>query len=165
MTMTRRPVPSSQSGAFRHEKRAKGNPTSVRGEEEHPDVGTLQQDELCRLVGRNFREARRRANLTQIEVADRIGTHGTYVGTIERGETNITLGMLARLAAVVGVAPGALIADPDPGQQAPVVSAHLVEMLQASIRSLRAIRSSEEASFSTIEAALNVMMKDKHRPG
>ncbi|HEU5295783.1 MAG TPA: helix-turn-helix transcriptional regulator [Burkholderiaceae bacterium] len=49
---------------------------------------------------RAFREAR---GLSQEEFADLCGLHRTYVGSVERGERNVTLSTLEVLASVVGV--------------------------------------------------------------
>lgn len=38
--------------------------------------------------GENLREARKRANLTQKQVAEKSGLHVNYVARIERGEEN-----------------------------------------------------------------------------
>ena len=55
------------------------------------------------VVGRNLRQIRLRLALSQEELADACGLHRTYVGGIERGERNITLATLERLAIALGV--------------------------------------------------------------
>lgn len=52
--------------------------------------------------GRNFREARRRAGLSQKDIERLTGTSQHYVSTIERGLENPTLDVLTRLAEAVG---------------------------------------------------------------
>ncbi len=48
--------------------------------------------------------AYRAANaLSQEEFADLCGLHRTYVGSVERGERNVTLSTLEAIAAVMGV--------------------------------------------------------------
>jgi transcriptional regulator with XRE-family HTH domain len=59
--------------------------------------------------GEKLRQARVRANLTQTEVADRVGLHQAYVSKLERGRVNVTFSLLERVCAVVGVEPGALL--------------------------------------------------------
>lgn len=49
-----------------------------------------------------LREARKRAGLTQRELARRAGTAQSVVARIERGVTSPSLGTLARLAAAAG---------------------------------------------------------------
>lgn len=52
--------------------------------------------------GRNFREARRAAKLSQQEVERLTGIPQHYVSTLERGRENPTLETMARLAEAVG---------------------------------------------------------------
>jgi transcriptional regulator with XRE-family HTH domain len=58
-------------------------------------------DAIC-VVADNVRTRRVAQNLSQEELADRCGLHRTYVGAIERGERNITVGTLFRLAEALG---------------------------------------------------------------
>lgn len=66
--------------------------------------------ELQRTVGRNIRRIRTAGDLSQEDLADRIGHHRTYVGSVERGERNLSLRSLERLAASLGVHPVDLLA-------------------------------------------------------
>ena len=65
------------------------------------------------VVGRNIRTLRRERGLSQEDLADEIGVHRTYMGGVERGERNLTLRSLERLAERLGVSPLSLLADPD----------------------------------------------------
>ena len=65
--------------------------------------------DLQRAVGRNLRIHRRRRNLSQEAFADVLGVHRTYLGGLERGERNLTLQTLERLAAQLGVPPRSLL--------------------------------------------------------
>jgi transcriptional regulator with XRE-family HTH domain len=65
--------------------------------------------ELRKLFGRNVREARHRAGLTQADVGAIIDSDQPYVGAIERGEQNVTLATLTRIAYAVRTDPGALL--------------------------------------------------------
>lgn len=56
-------------------------------------VGDLQK-----VVGRNLRARRQAKELSQEEFADAIGVHRTYLGDVERGERNISLQRLERIA-------------------------------------------------------------------
>jgi transcriptional regulator with XRE-family HTH domain len=61
-------------------------------------VGDLQ-----RIVGRNLRAYRLAKGLSQEVFADALGVHRTYMGGLERGERNLTLQTLERLAEEIGV--------------------------------------------------------------
>lgn len=65
------------------------------------------------VVGRNIRRLRQKRGLSQEDLADEIGVHRTYMGGVERGERNLTLRSLERLAARLGVSPLSLLQDPD----------------------------------------------------
>lgn len=61
-------------------------------------VGVLQ-----RRLGENLRTARRARRLSQEAFADVLGVHRTYMGGLERGERNVTLQTIERLADRLGV--------------------------------------------------------------
>jgi len=65
------------------------------------------------VVGRNIRRLRLARGLSQEDLADEIGVHRTYMGGVERGERNLTLRSLERLAERLGVSPLSLLDDPD----------------------------------------------------
>ena len=48
--------------------------------------------------GRTVRARRAKAGYSQESFADAIGVHRTYMGTLERGDGNPTLDMIARIA-------------------------------------------------------------------
>ncbi len=53
--------------------------------------------------GRRVRSAREALGLTQEALAERIGSHRTFPGTIERGEVSPTLSSIVRFAAALDV--------------------------------------------------------------
>ena len=62
-----------------------------------------------RAFGDRLRELRRQhLNVSQDEFALRSGLHRTYVGAVERGEVNVSLINVLRIAETLGVAPAAL---------------------------------------------------------
>jgi len=61
--------------------------------------------DLQRQLGSNLRAHRLANGLSQEELADAIGVHRTYVGGLERGERNVTLQTVERLAERLGVRP------------------------------------------------------------
>jgi transcriptional regulator with XRE-family HTH domain len=60
---------------------------------------------------RAFREAN---DLSQEEFADMCGLHRTYVGSVERGERNVTLSTLEVFASVIGVSVPQLLSGKPP---------------------------------------------------
>jgi transcriptional regulator with XRE-family HTH domain len=66
-------------------------------------MGMLQK------VGRNIRFLRESKELSQEELANIAGLHRSYIGHVERGEGNVTLSNLCRIAAALQVHPGALL--------------------------------------------------------
>jgi HTH-type transcriptional regulator/antitoxin HipB len=53
-------------------------------------------------VGRAIRELRKRAGLTQEQVAERMGTSGTYLSRLEAGQRDVRLSTLLRLLEGIG---------------------------------------------------------------
>jgi transcriptional regulator with XRE-family HTH domain len=64
-------------------------------------------------VGRRIRELRMEAGLTQEELAERADLHPTYLGGVERGERNVSLNNLSKVAAALHVPLRSLVAFQD----------------------------------------------------
>ena len=60
-------------------------------------------------LGENLRAYRRVHGLTQEELAESLGSHRTYIGSIERGERNLSLAAIQRLAHDLHLTPLALL--------------------------------------------------------
>ncbi len=54
-------------------------------------------------VGRSIRAARRKTDLTQVEVAEKAGIHVSYYSRIERGEENPSVETLKNIAKALKV--------------------------------------------------------------
>lgn len=60
-------------------------------------------------LGETVRRLREHEGISQEELADRCGLHRTYVGSVERGERNVSLANIVRLAKALNVAPSSLL--------------------------------------------------------
>ncbi|MFC5265886.1 helix-turn-helix domain-containing protein [Kribbella qitaiheensis] len=65
--------------------------------------------DLQRTVGRNLRRYRLQHGLSQEAMARVLDVHRTYMGGVERGERNLTLNTVERIAAAIDVDPLALL--------------------------------------------------------
>lgn len=61
--------------------------------------------------GRAVRRLRTQQGYSQESFADEIGVHRTFMGSVERGETNISLDNVARIAKGLGVTLAELFAE------------------------------------------------------
>ena len=69
---------------------------------EFGNVGTAARDEFDReteafCLAQTLKEERKRAGLTQEELADKIGTKKTYISRLENGKADIQLSTLFRI--------------------------------------------------------------------
>jgi transcriptional regulator with XRE-family HTH domain len=60
----------------------------------------------------NLRREREKFGLSQEALADLAGLHRTYVGSVERGEYNISIDNIERLARALGAEPADLLQKP-----------------------------------------------------
>ena len=54
-------------------------------------------------VAANIRRLRQQQGLSQEALADRVGIHRTYMGSVERAERNVAIDNLCRIAWALGV--------------------------------------------------------------
>ncbi|WGM30615.1 helix-turn-helix transcriptional regulator [Brevundimonas sp. NIBR11] len=71
------------------------------------ETGALQR------IGSVIRECRRETHLSQEALADAAGIDRSHMGKIERGERNVTLLNLIRIAGALGRLPSTLMAQAD----------------------------------------------------
>jgi transcriptional regulator with XRE-family HTH domain len=64
-------------------------------------------------LGRAVRRLRKQAGYSQEAFADRCKLHRTYMGSVERGETNISLDNIERIAKALGLTAGELLTEAD----------------------------------------------------
>lgn len=62
-------------------------------------------------LGRAIRRLRKAGSYSQESFADRCKLHRTYMGAVERGETNISLDNLERIAKALNVTAGQLLLE------------------------------------------------------
>jgi XRE family transcriptional regulator, regulator of sulfur utilization len=62
-----------------------------------------------RTLGENIRAQRKRSGLSQEELAEKAALHPVYVGSVERGQENVSIDSLARIAKAMKVSVAALV--------------------------------------------------------
>ncbi|HSS34282.1 MAG TPA: helix-turn-helix transcriptional regulator [Solirubrobacterales bacterium] len=67
------------------------------------------EGDLQRIVGQNLRTYRQARGLSQADFATALGLHRTYVGGLERGERNLTLKNVEKIAGKLDVEPLSLL--------------------------------------------------------
>jgi transcriptional regulator with XRE-family HTH domain len=72
------------------------------------------EGDLQQALGRNLRSFREAEELSQESFAERMGYHRTYWAAIERGERNLTLKSVERIAAKLKIEPVLLLEGPIP---------------------------------------------------
>lgn len=69
----------------------------------------ITQKQAQKNLGAVIRKKRQAQNLSQEGFADICGVHRTYMGSIERGERNISLLNIRRIATALDIQPSALL--------------------------------------------------------
>jgi transcriptional regulator with XRE-family HTH domain len=72
------------------------------------------EGDLQRAVGRNLRAYRQARGLSQEAFAEVVGVHRTYMGGLERGERNLTLKSVERIAGRLDLSPLQLMQPSSP---------------------------------------------------
>ncbi len=62
-------------------------------------------------LGNAVRQLRKRAGFSQEAFADAVGVHRTYMGAVERGEVNISIDNIERIAKALKISAGDLLAE------------------------------------------------------
>lgn len=61
------------------------------------------------LLGENIKKHRIESSLSQEELADLCSLHRTYIGSVERGERNISLENIVSISKALGISPSILL--------------------------------------------------------
>lgn len=67
----------------------------------------------CVSFGKKVRKLREQMNISQEEFANKAGVHRTYIGGIERGERNVTITTVYKIAAALNIPPSSLFTIDD----------------------------------------------------
>ncbi len=78
----------------------------------------MNKDELgfLRQIGDRVRERRAAMNLTQAQLGQQCGLHRTFIGSVERGERNVAVLSLRKIATALRTTPAALLAEEGVGE-------------------------------------------------
>lgn len=71
------------------------------------------KDSALLQFGRKIREERNKLGISQEELAERAGVHRTYIGMLERGEKNITLKNIKKIAKALKIKISNLLSNVD----------------------------------------------------
>ncbi|EGQ7645070.1 helix-turn-helix transcriptional regulator [Vibrio cholerae] len=66
-------------------------------------------NEIRKQFGKNIKFYRQCAGFSQEALAEKASLHRTYIGSVERGERNISLENIVQLAKALGVSPSILL--------------------------------------------------------
>lgn len=68
---------------------------------------------ILRTFGKEVRRLRTKRGISQEELADICGLHRTYIGSVERGERNLSLLNIVKISRALGVTASVLIGGLD----------------------------------------------------
>ncbi len=68
-----------------------------------PSRDQFDEESLAWFYGNMLRERRKELNLTQKQVAERLGREQSYIARVENGKADIQLSSFFRIAAILGI--------------------------------------------------------------
>jgi transcriptional regulator with XRE-family HTH domain len=71
----------------------------------------MNASETRKRFGDAIRNERRKLGISQEELAFRCGLHRTYVGSVERGERNVSLENITKIAETCGISASTLLGN------------------------------------------------------
>ncbi len=66
-------------------------------------VAAAPPSKLLRIFAEHVRARRKKLGIRQEELADRAQVHRTFIGAVERSETNVSIDHVARISDALGV--------------------------------------------------------------
>lgn len=72
-------------------------------------VRAIHETQLVTVFAGNVRRLRTERGMSQEQLAEAAGVHRTYVGMLERGEKNVTIYNIERIAKALAVDPSVLL--------------------------------------------------------
>ncbi|HCE1391079.1 TPA: helix-turn-helix transcriptional regulator [Vibrio parahaemolyticus] len=69
----------------------------------------MEKNKYTRIIGHNIRLNRQQKCISQEKLADITGLHRTYIGSVERGERNISIINLVKIAFSLDIKPSQLL--------------------------------------------------------
>lgn len=68
-----------------------------------PDRERFNEESIAWFYGNMLRERRKELNLTQKQVAEKLGREQSYIARVENGKADIQLSSFVRIAAILGI--------------------------------------------------------------
>ena len=93
---------------------------------------------LRKQLGRSIRSIRLEIGMTQEELAVKAGLHSTYIGGVERGERNVSVDNIEKIAKGLSTAPGDLFPHTRKRLES-IVTTHLEKLKTQLLDDLREI--------------------------
>jgi transcriptional regulator with XRE-family HTH domain len=69
----------------------------------------MTETEFLIELGHRIRMIRKQKKISQVQLAEKLGTFHTQIGRIERGEVNATINMLRKIANELGISVSELV--------------------------------------------------------
>jgi transcriptional regulator with XRE-family HTH domain len=74
-------------------------------------VSEVNSNSVLRALGQRIRELRTEHGYSQEAFADKCGVHRTFMGTVERGESNLSFQNILKVATTLGITLSTLFLD------------------------------------------------------
>lgn len=72
---------------------------------------SMSKTRVRQIFAKNMRKFRQERGLSQEKLAELCNLHRTYIGSVERGERNITIDNIERISIALGISIETLVSD------------------------------------------------------